>query len=611
MIYKEVKRRPQLALAFVCFSLLAAMAQQPTGGMANDPQFMRLYDMVGPFHQYCLLLKDLKGGISKKMIEKQPDKARELVCARIGRALWFCFLRLDSGGKLNLFPDVVKRIGKPDPNRFLKCEGAHNYTGICHSCFFAACRFCFNSTGNPGWDSCNNPACIRKAEIEQAAAPPLQPPMQVSPPAPVVPQPMAPLPVAPPPAPAPPPTAPPPAAAPAPPPTAPPQAAPQAAPAVQTPSPSTGGAGGGGPPSKLQKVTGNAGGLGSGGRGKGRKPTGQPQPSNSPASPSTSHGNQYVFTSQPATGGGGGSGSAGGSISGCNDCGAVGCKGNCGGLFIDLTSHDVDIKPDPDQAAAAVTKTIHPKDSKVFVIPEDWEIPDPSKGEEGSREECVIELSKDSIEYKMVEKELRAGADRGSTEYMRYGGGGGHHSISYVKAEIQRNPQDWEITKVFRIQNATSYIHGETHAMKLKARGAGSIQRILAFHGTDKKSAHENIAKEGFNRNFTKNHAYGRATYHARATQLALQHALLKTPQREDGCIVVSEIIFSKIGVTDQHSLEPPPGCDLGGCSNGPIARDLGGPSNGPNACILASFNDNQAVAKYIAEFKWTGPRIR
>lgn len=235
----------------------------------------------------------------------------------------------------------------------------------------------------------------------------------------------------------------------------------------------------------------------------------------------------------------------------------------------------------------------------------DWFDPDPSTGK--TRDKCYHELDKDSAAYKEVVQELFSRIHQGNSKLFQRAVNNdrydteGNSAIDYVPERIRNNALKINVKKVYQVQDLNAVEACALYIRQLKRTfGEDKAHMIHGYHGTSKDTAFEIVDQPilNFDRSKTIHKACGDGTYFDRLFHVANFHALEHSPDKKTGCIILTEIYYTKIADTSRGKRRPP-NCDCGG-SNGTKEPQW----------IVTTTNDNQTRIKNIIEYEWDGPPL-
>ena len=230
-----------------------------------------------------------------------------------------------------------------------------------------------------------------------------------------------------------------------------------------------------------------------------------------------------------------------------------------------------------------------------------WSDPDSSSGE--TRDHCTIKLDLKSDEAIEVCNALFSSINRGSTKLLKKFGNAdprdkeGNDAVGYVPHEIKVDATNVEITDVYRVQKVVDvercslYI---TQAARWK-KGREHVKMVQVYHGTKPTTAWDIIRNgiSGFDRSYTSHKAFGDGTYFG-LPQVSMYHALKDSPDKRTGCLMASQLYYTKIG------------CTKGG-TRLPRDCDCGGSGTDENMWIFTAVHDMQARPEYLIMFTWKG----
>jgi hypothetical protein len=208
-----------------------------------------------------------------------------------------------------------------------------------------------------------------------------------------------------------------------------------------------------------------------------------------------------------------------------------------------------------------------------------------------------IEVKEGSDEYTEVVNAYTEGLLKGHEQMRHSEKYNSLYEASYMKSDIKFAPLAFKVLKIERIQNLPKlraynvFKNFITENMQYRPQSERVKECYIeetVYHGTSEDSALK-IAKKGFNRTETSNHAFGYGAYFDVYGQLSMHHATLgRSGEPLTGCVVVARFATGRLTQTQSSAKDVPDGFDCGASGND------------RNAWMRVSFSDAQSYAKYI-----------
>jgi hypothetical protein len=230
-----------------------------------------------------------------------------------------------------------------------------------------------------------------------------------------------------------------------------------------------------------------------------------------------------------------------------------------------------------------------------------WTDPDPSSG--AKRGHCLIPIDLNSKEADEVRDTLFRSINKGSTKLLRKLGNAdpqdkeGNYAIHYVPEEIKNDAGNLDVTEILRVQKATDIGRCDLYVQQA-GEWKGGVEHVKVmdvYHGTKSTIANDIVMHgiAGFDRSQTHSKAFGDGTYFG-LPQVSIYHAIKDSPDKRTGCLMASQLYYTKIGCT-KNSNRLPRDCDCGGSGTD------------ENAWIYTAVNDLQARPVHLIMFTWKG----